>query len=40
MSELTSDVTINMHNIREKSLMSSSIWSKWLNYLFIEKENL
>lgn len=25
-------------NLREKSLLCSSIWAKWLSYLFHEKE--
>ena len=31
---------MNIHNLREKSLMSSALWAKWLQYLFHEKENL
>ena len=38
--ELRSDVDLNIHNLREKSLMSSAMWAKWLQYLFHEKENL
>lgn len=38
--ELKLDVELNIHNLREKSLMSSSLWAKWLQYLFHEKENL
>lgn len=38
--ELRNDVELNVHNLREKSLMSSAIWAKWLQYLFHEKENL
>ena len=38
--ELRSDVELNVHNLREKSLMSSAMWAKWLQYLFHEKENL
>lgn len=40
INELSSDVELNVRNLREKSLMSSSIWAKWLSYLFHEKENL
>jgi len=28
--ELRNDVELNVHNLREKSLMSSAIWAKWL----------
>lgn len=38
--ELRNDVELNVHNLREKSLMSSAMWAKWLQYLFHEKENL
>ncbi len=38
--ELKDDVELNVRNLREKSLMTSSIWAKWLSYLFLEKENL
>lgn len=40
ITELSEDVELNVRNLREKSLMSSSIWAKWLSYLFHEKENL
>lgn len=40
IDELNDDVELNVRNLREKSLMCSSIWSKWLSYLFHEKENL
>lgn len=40
ITELSEDVELNIRNLREKSLMSSSIWAKWLSYLFHEKENL
>ena len=40
IAELTDDVKLDIYNLREKSLMSSSIWSKWLSYLYKEKENL
>lgn len=29
-----------MYNLREKSLTTSSIWAKWLSYLYHEKSNL
>jgi len=38
--ELGEDVKLTEYNIREKSLMCSSIWAKWLSYLHLEKENL
>ena len=31
---------LNEYNLREKSMLCSSIWAKWLSYLFLEKENL
>ena len=40
IAELADDVKLDIYNLREKSLMSSSIWSKWLSYLYKEKENL
>lgn len=40
IKELASDIKLTQYNIREKSLMSSSIWAKWLSYLYKEKENL
>ena len=40
INELNNDVDLNIHNLREKSLMSSALWAKWLQYLFHEKENL
>ena len=40
IKELNEDVKLDMYNLREKALMSSSIWSKWLSYLYKEKENL
>lgn len=39
ISELNSDVKISNNNLHEKSLMCSSLWAKWLQYLFHEKEN-
>ena len=38
--EFNEDVDISVSNIREKSMLVSSIRSKWLMYLFKEKENL
>lgn len=40
IDELNNDVDLSIRNLREKSLMSSAIWAKWLQYLFHEKENL
>ena len=40
ISEFTEDVKLSEYNLREKSLMCSSIWAKWIQYLFLEKENL
>lgn len=38
--ELSSDLNLDVMNIREKSLLVSSMRSKWLIYYFKEKENL
>ena len=40
IKEFSEDVKLNYTNLREKSLMCSSIWAKWLSYLYKEKENL
>lgn len=40
IAEFNEDVSLSLRNLREKSLMSSSIWAKWLQYLYKEKENL
>ncbi len=40
VQELNEDVRLTVSNLREKSLMVSSIRSKWLNYYHVEKENL
>lgn len=40
INELKDDVKLNEYNLREKSMLCSSIWAKWLSYLFLEKENL
>ena len=40
IKELNSDVKLSEFNLREKSLLCSSIWAKWISYLFLEKENL
>jgi len=38
--ELKNDVELTVINLKEKSLLCSSIWAKWLSFLFHEKENL
>ena len=38
IDELSKDVKLTSINLREKSLMCSSLWAKWLSYLFHEKE--
>lgn len=40
IKELAEDVKLTEYNLREKSLTCSSIWAKWLSYLYLEKENL
>lgn len=40
VSEFNNDIDVNLTNIREKSMLVSSIRSKWLMYFFKEKENL
>lgn len=40
IAELQSDVTLNEYNLREKALLASSMWAKWLGYLQVEKSNL
>lgn len=40
IKELENDVKLSEFNLREKSLLCSSIWAKWISYLFLEKENL
>lgn len=40
IKELKEDTTLTQFNLKEKALMCSSIWSKWLSYLYKEKENL
>lgn len=40
IKELDVDVRLSNSNLREKSLLCSAIWGKWLSYLFKEKENL
>ena len=40
IAEFGEDVKLTNFNLREKSLMCSSIWAKWLAYLYKEKENL
>lgn len=38
--ELAEDVKLSEYNLREKSMSCSSLWAKWISYLFVEKENL
>ena len=38
--ELNDDVKLSISNLREKSLTCSSIWAKWISYLFLEKDNM
>ena len=40
MEEFEEDTKLNLQNLREKSLTVSMIRAKWLNYFFLEKENL
>lgn len=40
IDELNSDIKLSVSTLREKSLMASSTKSKFLCYLFKEKENL
>lgn len=40
IKEFGEDVKLTEYNLREKSLTCSSIWAKWLSYLYLEKENL
>lgn len=40
IKEFNQDVKLNISNLREKSLLCSSIWGKWISYLFLERDNL
>ena len=40
MREFNEDVKLSISNLREKSLLCSSIWAKWISYLFLERDNL
>lgn len=40
MRELAEDVKLSVSNLREKSLLCSSIWAKWISYLFLERDNM
>jgi hypothetical protein len=40
MNEFKEDTSLSLSNIREKSLMVSSMRAKWLGYYMAEKENL
>jgi hypothetical protein len=37
MSEFEDDVKLNMSNVKDKSLLITSIQSKWIRYYFTEK---
>lgn len=39
IAEFQEDIKLDLYNLRDKALMSSSIWAKWLSYLYHEKEN-
>ena len=40
IKELQDDVKLSEYTLREKSLMCSSLWAKWISYLYLEKDNL
>lgn len=40
VKELRDDVSLTQMNLKEKSLTVSAIRTKWLNYYFLEKNNL
>lgn len=40
IKEFANDVKLNEFNLKQKSMLCSSIWAKWLSYLFLEKSNL
>ena len=40
IKELQEDVKLSEFTLREKSLMCSSLWPKWISYLYLEKDNL
>lgn len=40
IKEFNEDIRLSISNLREKSLLSSSIWGKWISYLFLERDNL
>ena len=40
VKEFADDIKLTNFNLREKAMMCSSIWAKWLSYLYKEKENL
>ena len=40
IKEFNGDVKLNEFNLKQKSLTCSSIWGKWISYLFLEKDNL
>ena len=40
IKEFNQDIKLSISNLREKSLTCSSIWAKWISYLFLERDNL
>ena len=40
IKQFQSDVSLDVSNLMKKSLSCSAIWSKWLSFLYVEKENL
>lgn len=38
IDEFTADTTVTIQNIKDKSMLVSSIRAKWIRYYFIEKE--
>lgn len=40
IKEFNQDIKLSISNLREKSLLCSSIWAKWISYLFLERDNL
>ena len=40
VKEFADDIKLTNFNLREKAMMCSAIWAKWLSYLYKEKENL
>lgn len=40
IAEFNDDIKLSIDNLREKALLTSSIWAKWLAYLYVEKDNM